>query len=281
MKCPRIYVLLLGGIVMYLLGSCASNKEDIMNDKDASVLQGQDNEEQNAPIPTELPQPTPKASKEPLQSISEENSSQQEAASNEEESLTLSAEQSYKAILLGKEDFINSSEDGEFLDMVNIEDIWKTFTVSEMPGAKVKKFAIVDMDGDGEKEIVLWNYTGAIDKGFEILHYQNGKVYGYHFWYRALDSLKEDGTSIASSGAAYTSINKIEFLEKGYSIDTLYQSELQIGSDGIDKMQYYANGEICSEEEFNEALSRQNEKADVVWYDLTPENVELAFENKY
>ena len=99
--------------------------------------------------------------------------------------------------------------------------------------------------------------------------------------YRALDSLKEDGTSIASSGAAYTSINKIEFLEKGYSIDTLYQSELQIGSDGIDKMQYYANGEICSEEEFNEALSRQNEKADVVWYDLTPENVELAFENKY
>ncbi len=46
-------------------------------------------------------------------------------------------------------------------------------------------------------------------------------------------------------------------------------------------MQYYANGEICSEEEFNEALSRQNEKADVVWYDLTPENVELAFENKY
>lgn len=35
-------------------------------------------------------------------------------------------------------------------------------------------------------------------------------------------------------------------------------------------------GEICSEEEFSAALERQNAKQDVQWYELTPENIELA-----
>ena len=45
-------------------------------------------------------------------------------------------------------------------------------------------------------------------------------------------------------------------------------------------MRYYANGEICSEDEFSAALERQNAKQDVQWYELTSENIEFAMEGK-
>lgn len=131
---------------------------------------------------------------------------------------------------------------------MNIRDIRQVFTSSESVTGEVTKFATVDMDGDGENEIVLWISTGSLDEGFEVLHYQDGEVYGYHFWYRALNCLQEDGTFEASGGASDTSIRRIRFLEKGYAIDTL--------------------------EEFNEALSHQNEKASVRWNELTTENIE-------
>lgn len=270
----RFCLLFIGAAVMCMLSACTFGGENT----DGSPVQGQVSEGQHSEETAGLPQPTPKASEEPLQSIAEENSNQQETAPTEEENPALSSEESYKAVLLGKEDFINSSETGEILDVVNIRDIWKTFAASEMPSARVKQFAIVDMDGDGKKEIVLSNDTGATVEGFEILRFEDGKVYGYHFGLRALNCLKEDGTSTGSGGASDTTIKRILFLEKGYTIDALYESKPQYNSDEI---LYYANGEICSEEEFQEAIRRQDEKADAVWYELTPENVDLAFENRF
>ena len=73
-------------------------------------------------------------------------------------------------------------------------------------------FTIVDMDGDGENEIVLSISTGSIDEGFEVLHYQDGIVYGYHFWYRALEDLKEDGKFIGKGGDFDASKQRFKFL---------------------------------------------------------------------
>ena len=96
-----------------------------------------------------------------------------------------------------------------------------------------------------------------------------------------LEDIKEDGTFIGSGGASSLSINRIVFLEKGYAVDTLHESRSHYGADGVNEIQYYENGEVCSEEEFNDALKRQYEKASATWYKLTTENVTLAFENRF
>lgn len=54
---------------------------------------------------------------------------------------------------------------------------------------------------------------------------------------------------------------------EGYAVDTLYESRAHYGADGVHEIQYYENGEVCSEEEFHDALNRQYEKANVTWYE--------------
>ena len=266
----QIFIWLLSGMLMCLFAACGFGRED-----EESLLSASDTS-------VESSQFIPDTSVEPSQSIPEVDNSKQEILSNEsEKEQSLSAMESYRTILLDKAYFINCSEDGEYQEAVNIENIEKTFTSSEDITGEVTGFTIVDMDGDGENEIVLSISTGSIDEGFEVLHYQDGIVYGYHFWYRALEDLKEDGTFIGSGGASSSSINRIVFLEKGYAVDTLYESSSRYGVDGVNEVQYYENGTVCSEEEFNDALNRQYEKASATWYKLTTEDVTFAFENKF
>ena len=265
----RIFIWLLSGMLM-CLSACGPGGEDAESLPSASNT-GEDSS-----------QSVPDANVEPPRSVPEEDSSEQEIFFDESgKERSLSAAESYRSILLDHADFINCSEDGAYQEAVNIGNIEKAFTSSEDITGEVTGFTIVDMDGDGENEIVLSISTGPVDEGFEVLHYQDGIVYGYHFWYRALEDLKEDGTFTGSGGASSSSINRIVFLEKGYAVDTLYESRSQYGTDGVNEIQYYKNGEVCSEEEFNDALNRQYEKASVTWYKLTTENVTLAFENRF
>ncbi len=263
----RIFIWLLSGMLM-CLSACGSGGEDAESPSAAS------NTGENSS------QSMPDADVEPSQSVPEEDSGRQEILFDESgKERSLSAAESYRSILLDHADFINCSEDGEYQEAVNIGNIAKVFTASEDITGEVTEFAVADMDGDGENEIVLRISTGSIDEGFEVLHCQDGIVYGYHFWYRAMEELKEDGTFTGSSGAASSTINRIDFLEKGYAVDTLYESRSNYGADGVNEIQYYENGEICSEEEFHDALERQYEKTGVTWYQLTAENVTHALEN--
>ena len=61
--------------------------------------------------------------------------------------------------------------------------------------AKIDRFSIVDLDGDGESEAVLQVIDVAGDMGgFLVLHREDGKVRGYPRSYREFESLKTDGT---------------------------------------------------------------------------------------
>lgn len=96
--------------------------------------------------------------------------------------------------------------------------------------------------------------NGISDYGFEILRYQEG--------------------------AADLGIGKLSFSGNGYVIDKLYYSESQYNSNNELEVQYIANGTPYSEEEFNHDMSHQGEKSNVKWYDLTPGNVESAYQFK-
>ena len=132
----------------------------------------------------------------------------------------------------------------------------------------------MDIDGDGEDEAVLWLQINNIsDYGFEILHDQNGEIYGYTLQYRAFMNLKTDGTFLFSGGAADTGIGKMTFSETGYSVNTQAYSQSGYDTNNELNVQYFINDESCSEDEFNDILSGQEQKADVEWYDLSENNI--------
>lgn len=73
---------------------------------------------------------------------------------------------------------------------------------------KIDSFSVIDLDGDGIKEVVLY-----INPGYaEILHYANGKVYLSGTSYRGLAALRTDGTFEGSSGASNTNVMKAQFV---------------------------------------------------------------------
>lgn len=160
-------------------------------------------------------------------------------------------EDMYKAILLGGEDFINVDHKEEDRKL-NIENIKEVVSDEDWVTARVKKFTIIDLDGNGENEIVLWiEANDDLDYGFEILYYKDQEVYGVTLPYRALVELKTDGTFNYSGGMENSGIGKLQLSERGYTIEDVSDTESQVG------------------------------KPNVGWYDLTPEGVELAFENKF
>lgn len=180
-------------------------------------------------------------------------------------------ENAYKSILLGKSNFICTNLANESL---NISEIGQAVTDDDSVTVSATKFTVMDIDGDGEDEAVLWLQINNIsDYGFEILHYQNGEIYGYTLQYRAFMNLKTDGTFLFSGGAADSGIGKMTFSETGYSVNTQAYSQSGYDTNNELNVQYFINDESCSEDEFNDILSGQEQKADVEWYDLSENNI--------
>lgn len=86
-------------------------------------------------------------------------------------------------------------------------------------------------------------------------------------------NLKTDGTFLFSSGAADSGIGKMTFSETGYSVNTQAYSQSGYDTNNELNVQYFINDESCSEDEFNDILSGQEQKADVEWYDLSENNI--------
>ncbi len=180
-------------------------------------------------------------------------------------------ENSYKSILLGKSNFICTDLANKSL---NISEIGLVATDDDSVTISATKFAVIDIDGDGKDEIVLWlQINGISDYGFEILHYQNGEIYGYTLPYRAFMNLKTDGTFLFSSGAADSGIGKMIFSETEYSVSTQTYSQSRYDSNNELTVQFFVNEESCSEDVFNDVINDQEQKADVEWYDLSETNV--------
>lgn len=164
--------------------------------------------------------------------------------SMQDENVLSEMEEKYKAILLSNGEFVN-------IDIVDnkrklsLENIGKAVTDDDSIKVEATQFTMVDLDGNGDNEIVLWlQINGISDYGFEILYYHDQEVYGFTLTYRQFLELKTDGTFLASGGAADTSVYKLQLSEGGYVIEEVFGS----GS--------------------------QEEKTDVEWYDLTEDNVE-------
>ena len=124
-------------------------------------------------------------------------------------------------------------------------------------------------------ELILWlTVNNNDDFGFEVLRYQDGVVYGHTLPYRSFMDLKDDGTFSFSSGAADYGFGRVEFTEKSYTIDKISYSESGYDSNNNQILSYFVNHESATEEEFLSVINKQGEKAGVIWYDLTDDNIE-------
>lgn len=166
------------------------------------------------------------------------------------------AYEAYRAVLLG-ETQIALYKDGES-SQVSVEEAPAVFS-PDSEYAKIDRFSIVDLDGDGESEAVLQVIDVAGDMGgFLVLHRERGEVCGYPRSYREFESLKTDGTYVFTSPAG---------------------TEWGICTGGFSGREYTPKTLVSgkAEEEYNTAMDRQQQKPDVVWYEFTDENIERAF----
>ncbi len=171
------------------------------------------------------------------------------------ENISSGMEERYKAILLGEEDFvIINYRSGD--RRLNIENIKEVVSEDDWVTAKVTEFTIIDLDGNGENEMVLRILAnGDSLYGYEILFYQDQEVYGFTLWARAFMDLKKDGTFDYSGGIENSGTGRLQLFKKGYAIEEIPED--------------------------SEEQNFQDDKPDAEWYELTPESVELAFENKF
>ncbi|MDE7436019.1 MAG: M56 family metallopeptidase [Lachnospiraceae bacterium] len=184
-------------------------------------------------------------------------------------------ENNYKSILLGNRNFICTDLGNKSL---NIEEIGQAVTDDDSITVSATKFTIIDLDGDGEDEVILWlQINGISDYGFEVLRYQHGEFYGYTLQYRAFMNLKTDGTFTFSGGTADSGIGRLTFSATEYSINSLIYSQSEYDANNELMIQYFANGESCSAYEFDNAVNSQEQKTDVKWYDLSDDNINSVF----
>lgn len=259
----RIALVLLGATTVCLFSACASNDEQVNYENIGNIVENSKedesgNEVQLSEESTEQPQISPDISSEQPQIPTNENSERPNNIYNEQ-SGNLSAEEKYKAILLGNGNFISTEPQKQEL---SLETLGEAVTDDDSVTVKATQFTIIDLDGDGENEVVLWiQINGVVDYGFEILHFQDGEIYGHTLPYRSFMSVKADGTFTFSNSAADSGIGKLRFSADGYDIENII-------------------GEAYSEEEINAAMNQQDEKTDVDWYDLSVDNVNIAFGDK-
>lgn len=114
----------------------------------------------------------------------------------------------YWMVLNGKKPFVSYDRGGQ-------EFFWNEFY-----GIRADEYMIVDMDNDGEKEVVLY----ACPESTWILHYEDGSVYGYEFPFRRMKGICTNGIYTMSEGASDGSYRRItELNADGYTEETLVE----------------------------------------------------------
>lgn len=180
----------------------------------------------------------------------------------------------FKAVLLGNSPFVYCS-DGNAETMV-ITDIPTLFDADD-PLIKIFEFSVVDLNGDGEDEVILFVAGAAGDMGGKVIFHQIGdEVYGYITDNRTLVDLKVDGTYSYSdpTGSAEAGIAEVvDFSEAGYTTDKItYATGTYEGWDA-----FVADHQPVTEEEYLDVVALQDQKQNAGWYEFSNENINNMF----
>lgn len=135
------------------------------------------------------------------------------------------------------------------------------------------RFALADLDRDGEPEAALEYWLEDDLYGYLLLEAERGQVYGYECSYRGLTELKQDGSAGWSNGAG----------NNGFGWRSLWAADLTAAAiarcdDSSGEIIYIVNGREATSGEYTAAIDRQYQKPGAVWYALTEDNLNMLFE---
>lgn len=140
-------------------------------------------------------------------------------------------------------------------------------TVSEEP-LQWNEFAVVDLNGDNVKEVILLSDEGAL-----LLYNYDGEIYAVPVGNRLFN---KEMYNITNDGIVYNSVSQSRYdywiLRKGrtYMI-ALAQKEYTVN----DTVEYYRLGVKVTEDEYNEYIMKlvPDVTDTVVWQKFTPDNI--------
>lgn len=179
----------------------------------------------------------------------------------------------FQSVLLGEHPFQFVAGDGS-LQSMDVSAVPALFS-PDSSYAAVADFALVDLDGDAIQEVVLHTSDVGNDlSGYLILRWNDGQICGYPSDWRTFWNLKTDGTFDYSlwSGSE-DGVAGIRFSQTGYEMERLLQAQ---GSQG-EFDTFRIGGHTVTEEEYQAARERQNEKNDALWFAFSRSNVRIAF----
>lgn len=175
----------------------------------------------------------------------------------------------YRAVLEGKATFY-STDIGRNVDMDHIgEVLGLTFAANHLPAV----FTLVDLDGDGVQELVLYYVNLGNGGTVELFHWLDGEVLGYYKVGRGFQGPKTDGTYTGTDSAFTGYLLRIKSFDRsGFEEETTayYEDSLYSGT-------YILNGQRSTEQKVLALFEQQYAKENVTWYDLNDENIRAVF----
>lgn len=173
----------------------------------------------------------------------------------------------FQAVLRGERDFYVAAGEEELFS-VNIADVPRLFESSD-PYLKVNSFAVVDLDHDGEEEVILF-VISAGNEGRVILRRWGNMVYAYVVDYRSMWELKTDGSYEYNMGNVNDGFARItDFTESGFEEDRYtYETGPIEGADT-----FVVDHKVVSENELKKAFILEHGKKKAVWLDFNEESI--------
>lgn len=146
---------------------------------------------------------------------------------------------------------------------------------ADMDGAPlewtVDRFALLDMDGDGEDELILAISSNGNEE-YVIFTRYDGALYANQLVYRGFLEPKADGTFGFSGGALDNGCARARF-ECGV---LSYENFAVMSGNSDGSRSCTLNGEQVSEEEYDAFLSEQDSKEDLSWTEFSLDAVKSA-----
>jgi len=255
---PKIMCVLLVFLLSSSITACSNNKSslNLNNSSNASSKKVSDTS-----VPTS-------SSAAPINTTSNSKTENIKTQTPPENNKNYSILEAYKAVLQNQVNFISTDnkKNVSLNDFLTNKEIYGTIF-------KVTHFTVVDMDGDKIPEVVLELSPGNYPEFYEVLHYMNGKVYGYIRVLRGLERLKMDGTFGYSNGASDNGYGKLRFDSNACETDILGYSESSHNNDST-TISYFINNKPITKESFNSFMKEEDGKKDVVWYEFSQSNIE-------